>query len=152
MYTSCTIRVVQFYASELGARMSPFRCGAMDPDAMTTDQLRRWAEAMSTVGLQQLIQVAREELQARADNAPHSWNAPGQIVACLLRKAPHRLPDVLTKVLRGHHSRLHRHPRFLLNVLSARFRCGNPAYHRRCKRAGNHRNHFCRPCHDAGWG
>ena len=35
-------------------------CVAMDPDSLTTDQLRRWAEACSTVALLQVVQVCRE--------------------------------------------------------------------------------------------
>ena len=52
----------------------------MDPDGLTTDQLRRWAEGMSTVGLQQLIQICREELQQRSQNNPRAWNSPSQVL------------------------------------------------------------------------
>ena len=121
----------------------------MDPDGLTTDQLRRWAEAVSTVGLQQVVQSCQEELRLRARNDPHAWNGPGLL-------ASPQGSSMASGNAAGAPSTSPVQASFPLPGPSVRVKCNlpceNPACHRRCKRSGGHRNHFCRPCHDAGLG
>lgn len=124
---------------------------AMDPDGMTTDQLRRWAEAMSTVGLQQVVQICREELQQRAQNNPSAWNAPCQTFAAQQTTASSGNTTTGASPSPSFPS-VSPEPGPTVRI-KCQLRCANPACHRRCKRSGHrHRDHFCRPCHDAGWG